>query len=575
MKIKYKYRLVSCFFLLFVAFGAVVIIAQRREDQKERITSLESRLDGYAYILNNIIVSNHFQLNDMADLNRFGQIFPDSIRITIIDNDGVVRYDNIVDDVKTLSNHIDRPEVRSAIYKDTGFDIRKSSSIHVPYLYFVRHFKNYYIRVALPFNVQTKNILSTDNSFVILVIILMLAMLIVLYLISTRLSRSIRKLKYLADDIRHDRQIKKDIKFPNDELGDIAADLLSILDEKQQNNQKLMSEREKLITHFKHSNNGLAIFDEERNLVYANAHFYQLVNFITNDISFDLTDLLKEDSMKEISAFLDKKEEGMCETHLDINGKFLEVKVNLFADNNFEIVIHDETEPEKNHILKQEITSNIAHELKTPVTSIRGYLEILNDNGDKLDPDRRHSFTEKAYLQSIRLSQLINDVSLLSKMDSGQEQFAFQDIDLMSMLDSCRIELTDRLEEKKIEVQLDFDKQYTLRGNYVLLHSVFFNLMENTIKYAGGDVLIHIEVSKQDDKNIYITYYDTGVGVDEKHLARLFERFYRVSEGRTREDGGSGLGLSIVMNAIKVHNGDIQVKNHAGGGLEYLMRFPK
>lgn len=575
MRIRYKYRLLGYFFVLLLLFGGAVVYFQRKMAKNERVAALENRLDGYCNVLYSIISSENITIKDMGKIRQYGHIFPDSARISIIDNKGRVIYDNVLENSGLLPNHINRPEIRSAIYKSYGFDLRKSGSTNREYLYYARQYPDYFIRVALPFNNKMKTSLEEDNSFTWTVFILVILLLGVLYTISNRLSHSVSRLKSMAEDIINGHKVKNDWTFPNNELGDIAKVLFNIIEQRESANQKLIDEREKLIQHFKHSQNGLAIFAEDQSLIYANSHFYQLINFITPETTFNLEDLLKLAEFEPIRKLLKDKTVGMATVNSDQNGKHFETKINLFNDLSFEIVIRDITEQEDTHIIKQEMTSNIAHELRTPVTSIRGFLETLNENKDKMTDERRDAFIEKAYNQSVRLSQLIDDVSLLSKIEGNKKEFEKKTVDLHSIINECRIELKDRLDKKNIDLKINPDGNWLILGNELLLHSIFFNLIENSIKYAGEGIAIRIQISREDGRNLYITYYDTGKGVDEKHFQRLFERFYRISEGRTREEGGSGLGLAIVMNAIKLHNGDIQVKSHNGGGLEYLIRLQR
>ena len=246
---------------------------------------------------------------------------------------------------------------------------------------------------------------------------------------------------------------------------------------------------------------------------------------------------------------------------------------NYIEDKSFELTIKDITKTEKNRVLKQEMTSNIAHELRTPVTCLRGFLETLHEQN--IPMDKQNEFIEKAYLQSIRLSELIEDVSLLSKIEESATSFKFEKVELGQLINNVRIDLSDRLGANKTKIISTIKDNLSVNGNYVLLYSVFRNLVDNSLKYGGENIEIHIDLNMEDDYNLYLSYYDTGLGVEEQHLNRLFERFYRVTEGRTRNTGGSGLGLSIVRNAIILHKGDIQVKNRASGGLEFLITLKK
>lgn len=223
----------------------------------------------------------------------------------------------------------------------------------------------------------------------------------------------------------------------------------------------------------------------------------------------------------------------------------------------------------KNSLLKKQMTSNIAHELRTPVTSIRGYLETLLACPD-LPEEKRRAFIERAYNQTLRLSELISDMALISKIEEKSSTFTKAEIDLYDVVNEVFEEFSERIASSDVNVENNVPQGSVLNANRTLVYSILRNLVENTLKYAGRGVTVHIESFYDLSERIYyLTYYDTGAGVPDEHLERIFERFYRVSEGRTRDDGGSGLGLSIVKNAVAFHNGRIRVSNRPEGGLEF------
>ena len=224
---------------------------------------------------------------------------------------------------------------------------------------------------------------------------------------------------------------------------------------------------------------------------------------------------------------------------------------------------------EKNTQLKKQMTSNIAHELRTPVTSIRGYLETLLACPD-LPQEKKQAFLERAYNQTLRLSELISDMALISKMEEKSSKFRKENIDLYDVANEVFAEFEDRIIAQKVKVENMLSSGTVLTGNRTLVYTILRNLVENSLKYAGDDITIHLECYSTIEKFCYLTYYDTGEGVPQEHLENIFERFYRIEEGRTRDVGGSGLGLSIVKNAVKFHGGDISVINRQWGGLQFF-----
>lgn len=219
--------------------------------------------------------------------------------------------------------------------------------------------------------------------------------------------------------------------------------------------------------------------------------------------------------------------------------------------------------------LKHEMTGNIAHELRTPVTSIRGFLEIVL--GNPLDEERRRQYLERAYAQTQTLSALISDMSLLARIDEKKAIFSFADVDAEQLLEKVRRDTATGLTEKHIRLTVEIAPGLTFRGNDSLLYSVFRNLVDNVAAHAGTGVHILVQIDPEGN----VVFADTGRGVpSEEHLERIFERFYRVNEGRTRDTGGSGLGLSIVRNAVALHGGTISVERNLPSGLKFNLKLP-
>lgn len=575
MKLTYKQRIFTYFFIIFALFAICIVIVEQREEKSQRTQALEDRLDSYAEMIH--VYINQFQLTDTSfvQIQSLAQSMPMDIRITIINEDGLVMFDKDIADVSTLDNHLDRPEIRNAQYLTTGSNIRLSASTHQEYLYYAKHYKNYYVRVALPYNIQTKGMLKADNLFIYIVAIMFVVVLLLLNYAAGRFGKSISQLKSLTTNIKDNKPLTEKISFPDDELGDIGNQLVAILKQKEKGKREIEMEREKLIQHFHYSHEGICIFDRDFRKIYANTNFFQYLNFIADQPVFHLEAILKEDIYTPVIDFLNRrnKEEDYHSFQLNKNGKTFLIQTLVFEDESFEVTIKDITKTEKNRLLKQEMTNNIAHELRTPVTSLRGYLETLNMQN--LPADKQTQFIDRAYLQSIRLSNLIDDIGLISKIEEAPAQFKLEKVNLSQLIEEVRIDLTEGLKGNDITFNVSVRDNLLINGNYTLLYSIFRNLVDNTISYAGQHIDINITNYLEDDECVYFTYCDTGKGVGEEYLPRLFERFYRVNEGRTRESGGSGLGLSIVKNAVLFHKGEIQVKNRAGGGLEFFFTLKK
>lgn len=218
-------------------------------------------------------------------------------------------------------------------------------------------------------------------------------------------------------------------------------------------------------------------------------------------------------------------------------------------------------------ILKRQLTQNIAHELKTPVASIQGYLETIMEN-PHIDSATKDQFLSRCYAQSERLTALLRDISTLNRLDdaSDMQRQSFDNVNISEIVQNIQKETALQLKEHHMTVHNQLPGELIVKGNSSLLYSVFRNLTDNAIAYAGDGTEITISARGHEDYWTF-NFSDNGVGVPEEHLPRLFERFYRVDKGRSRKLGGTGLGLAIVKNAILLHRGTIRVKNNPTGGL--------
>lgn len=223
--------------------------------------------------------------------------------------------------------------------------------------------------------------------------------------------------------------------------------------------------------------------------------------------------------------------------------------------------------------LKRELTQNVAHELKTPVASIQGYLETILNHTD-MDEERRMLFLQRCFAQSKRLTSLLQDISTLNKLDDAPELHDFEPLNISELVKSIQRETALQLTQREMTFDNRLPDELWISGNRSLLYSVFRNLMDNAIAYAGQHTTIQLMAEDAGEQWTFV-FSDNGVGVPTQHLPRLFERFYRVDKGRSRAIGGTGLGLSIVKNAILLHHGTISVKNNDGGGLRFTFSIRK
>lgn len=253
---------------------------------------------------------------------------------------------------------------------------------------------------------------------------------------------------------------------------------------------------------------------------------------------------------------------------IDLYSRLQQAAIDVKREHN--LALHEQQEKLR---IKRQLTNNINHELKTPVAAIQGYLETIISNSD-MSTEERESFIAKCYTHSQRLTQLLHDVSTITRLEDGSSRIECESIDLRAIIDEIASDVALLPDDKRMRVNIDLASTMMVKGNSTLLMSIFKNLTDNAIAYSGGRD-IFIRLIAQSDEEYTITFSDNGIGIDEEHIVHIFERFYRIDKGRSRKLGGTGLGLSIVKNAVLFHGGDISVRNRPQGGLEFKLTLPR
>ena len=222
---------------------------------------------------------------------------------------------------------------------------------------------------------------------------------------------------------------------------------------------------------------------------------------------------------------------------------------------------------EKENRLRRELTHNISHELKTPVASILGYTDTILESPD-ISEDMKRLFIERTNVQAKRLSALLQDISALNRMDYAKDMIAVERVDVSALFADILQETTLAVQRREMSVKNYLPQNIIVRGNRSLLYSIFRNLIDNAVNYAGQGTTIEVSATEQQGLWLF-TFSDNGIGIPAEHLPRIFERFYRIDKGRSRDMGGTGLGLAIVKNAVQLHGGTINVSTPATGGLTF------
>jgi two-component system, OmpR family, phosphate regulon sensor histidine kinase PhoR len=583
-KNKFRNHLFLYYFTVFILFTLIIIAYLYNREKKYRIETLNDELLNITRITDNYIKQNSLlEKNRFELLDSLLEILPyDDLRLTMIGIKGDVMYDSSVQDWREMENHRDRPEIMEATYSGFGTTIRHSETTGSDYYYYARFYNRYYVRAALIYDISIATFLVAEKMFLVVILLVFILFWIIILLVTNRFAESITRLRDFVVKASRNEPLDSDLAFPGNELGTIGEEIISMYGNLRKTRDDLSAERDRLFTHLNVLNEGVAFFSRQNERILSNNHFTEYMNIISGEPTLSAEKFLSLKDFRPVIEFIETERPSILKRtdlprmsfHISRSGRHFHVRCVIFQDESYEIIISDITSSETTRIIKQQMTSNIAHELKTPVASIRGYIEtLLMDRS--IPPDKQRYFLEKGLAQSDRLTQLINDIALLNMIEEAGSSFEFEAISIKQILCEVQDNFRSALEKKKMTVDCDLDEKIIVRGNKSLLLSIFQNLLENSINYAGEGTAVRVRVVQAYGMFYYFSFSDNGIGIPEEHLERVFERFYRVDSGRSRKLGGTGLGLSIVKNAVLLHKGEITVRNLQTGGRKFLFSLQK
>lgn len=450
IKFSFHHKVLLSLLALCWALVAAFTIFQYHREKKFRAELMNMELQMY----NDRVIDDMANGEEIASVaSRIATPVP-NLRLTLIDSNGVVIYDNNDSTPFPETNHNNRPEVIKARNSGSGYSVgRHSLSDDADYFYSATLLPDGgVLRSAARYDHILRDFLKADRSFLWIMLTVTIAVSIAGYFIARRISTSISNLSSFAEKAEKGERIYEAWAFPNDELGNIAGNIVKLYVQRDQSHQEaIMQERDKIR-------------------------------------------------------------------------------------------------------LKKQLTNNINHELKTPVASIKICADLLRDHPE-LPDSKRIEFINRICDDTQRLASMLEDVSSITRMDDGAYLIKKDRINLREVVDgvvgceSLRTDMTIHSDVPDIEIT----------GNWQLLESVFRNLMDNAISYSGAT-----EIWIEADKRGNFIFRDNGCGIPEEHLPHIFERFYRIDDGRSRKNGGTGLGLAIVKNVVAIHGGCIKASNDNG-----------
>ena len=483
-------------------------------------------------------------------------------RITLIKDDGDVLYDS-AENAKFLPTHKDRPEVIKA--QKNGFaEVERFSNTLSKDLYYVslRLDDGSILRVSR----EMDNLLGAFRKVFPIDILMSILILIIATVVSRRLTKkTFEPLNNLNEDL---------LTIDTEMFPEISPFINKINKQNKtikDNYREISRERDTIETILKNMKESLIIIDENKNLLSVNNSAKELFNSKRKLIGENILNLIRDDDLLKLID--DALMGSSVESITNIGDREFKFYVNpVFEDKKVRgvvILFIDETEEIRALRLREEFSSNVSHELKTPLTSICGFSELLV-NG-MVDDANKEEFYKLIYDDSKRLLNLIEDIMKISGLET-EETFSREEIKLKELIKDILRAQRNLIDEKNIAVSLDGDG--LVFENKTMMWELFANIINNGLKYNKDGGKLDIKIS-EDEKHYEVLIVDTGIGIPSKDLARIFERFYRVDKSRSRKIGGTGLGLSIVKHVLQSIDGKLEISSELGMGTSFKIILSK
>lgn len=501
-------------------------------------------------------------VDNTGTYDELGKLVCDGYRLTVISVTGDVVYesDNSIA-VDNMENHLERPEVQQAILKGSGESSRDSKTTNTRVFYYAQKLQNGDI---LRVSKQVNSVFSVFNVIIPIIVAIAIYVLLVCVFLASEFTKSLVKpIKEIAKDVDN---------VGYEELIPLAETIEMQKNEISQQVDKIQEEKDKINAIIANMEEGLILLDTQKNILMDNDSAQVLLELKGKSVIGKNIEMLCANS--ELLDCINSASKGKSkDAETKVGSEALQVLVNpvYSAKEQTGIIclIMNITDRNRTEKLRREFTANVSHELKTPLTSISGYAEMIENDMVK-DDDIRH-FAGRIHREAGRLVSLISDIIKLSKLDDEQAIGEKQSVNLLDIVNESVETLELSAEKNNIQLISNGESCY-VRGDNTGLYELVYNLCDNAIRYNKPNGKVFIELHKNGNK-AELSVRDTGIGIDKKHLSRVFERFYRVDKSRSKETGGTGLGLAIVKHIAEQHNAQISIDSEEGKGTNITVIF--
>ncbi len=583
---RFFWKLYAGYVLLVVIAVTVVGYLISERIATDMIADTERALHVRARLLEPI--ATPFLANgDYADLQERVRVLGADVatRITIIREDGIVIADSD-EDPMIMDNHGARPEILAAREDGTGMSTRFSRTVAANLLYYAVAVRQAgrlvgFVRTSLPLTAIQGRI-GRVRRLVALVGFGAAAFALVLGLVvARRVTAPLAAMTTAAESIAGGEYGHRVPAASRDEIGLLGSAFNRMAGELQERLATITEDRTKLLTILGGMTEGVLAVDGEQHVVHLNAAAGRILNVSpTDSLGKAIWDVTR---VRQVSDILERAVEAQTDVNdeltLEVDGHRRVVQLHgaPLADGQgglvgAVLVLHEVTELRRLETVRQDFVANVSHELKTPITAIRGLIDTIVED-PRMPAETQDRFQKKIQSQSIRLATLVTDLLTLARLDAAEGLLESEPVDLRDVVRATVDHFRADAEERRVNLVAEVDGDpVRVLGDGEALGLLCNNLVDNALKYTpeGGSIWVRLRANGA----ALIEVQDTGIGIAAEHLDRIFERFYRVDKARSRELGGTGLGLSIVKHITKAHGGAVTAESTLGVGSTFRVRIP-
>lgn len=497
-------------------------------------------------------------------------------RVTIVGEDGTVLGETYLLD-KNIENHSNRPEIINALKTGEGIATRYSETEDKTMYYYAhrveKNSKVYIIRLSVEVNeIENIQLEYLKLIFVTAVIGVIISAFLVYFYVNL-ITRPIRMLTRVSTTIALGQYEKRINITSKDEIGQLGHAFNIMARRLQETIIDLSDKQSKLIAILASMDDGVIVIDNNEKILIINSAAQRIFEVDRDPTGKYFIEVTRNKEIYEIIKTIPEEDIEIIINHP--SKKYFRIKatrvINYNENLGVMLFIQDITKIKALEQMRSDFVANVSHELKSPLTSIKGFAETLKYVEDKPTRDK---FLDIIYIESERLTRLINDILTLSELENKDSSINFEKIDVSKSIGEIFYIMEPAAKGKNISIKLELDNdEIFIYGDRDKFKQMMINLIDNSIKYTNSGGYVKIKASKQ-NKRIKIVIEDNGIGIPSKNITRLFERFYRVDKGRSREMGGTGLGLAIVKHIVNLLNGTINVESTVGCGTSFVLDFP-